>query len=146
MFKNLKWLRLVPDKPGKGGIKSGYHSFQPQPVNDTRTTHGVHVYRGRWRRDYKSQTPSTAYGGPAAGNATPLSLHVYNYPSLTDPSAPQSATILGHMSAGAAQTYFDFTNVVARNTHVANAVAATFLNIDGRCFIADGAREGFIAD
>jgi len=146
MYKNLKWLRLVPDKPGKGGRKTGYHTFQVSPVNDTREVRGWHVYRGRWRKDYTSVT--IAGTSPDPGYKPVLALHGYVYPSLTDPSAAPSLTLLGHHldGAGGSNRYWDFTNNTTRFTHSGNSIPATFLNIDGRCFAADGAREGMLMD
>ena len=43
MFRGVNILTLVPDRPGRGGTKFGYHSFQEQPINDTRQTLNVHV-------------------------------------------------------------------------------------------------------
>ena len=146
MFKNIKWLRLVPDKPGKGGQKTGFHTFQPDPVNDTRIVDGWHVYRGRWQRDRKSELVPLVTN--ESGYKPVRALHGYVYPSLTDPSAQPSLTILGHHldGAGGANRYWDFTNNAVRYTHTGGSVPATFLNISGRCFAADGAREGMVMD
>jgi streptogramin lyase len=145
MYKNLKWLRLVPDKPGKGGQKTGYHSFQAQPVNDTRQTRGFHVYRGRWRKDYVPQV-FVPYANQIGAGIEALSLHYYAYPNLTDPSATPNFSILGHHLLAGTHHIWDFTTGTSRFTHTANAVPATFLNIEGRCFAADGGREGMILD
>lgn len=146
MFAGLKWVRLIPDQPGKGGWKSGFHSFQAQPVNDTRSVSGMHVWRGRWRKD----PDTTAIAGTGADVfSQPLSLHAYLYPSLTDPSAQPGMTILGHhidFANPASNRYWDFTAGGARNAHLGNSVPATFLDINGRCFVADGAREGMVLD
>ena len=152
MFEGLKWIRLVPDQPGKGGSKSGFHSFPATPMNDTRTTQYFHVYRGRWAKDQDTLPLAGITNDPTGVNG---SLHTYIYPSLIDPSANPSSTVLGHhvnISGGVFQNrYWDFTHGTTRDTHPGsntspNAVPATWLNINGRCFAADGAREGFIMD
>ena len=52
MLKNVNVLRLLPDRPGRGGCKFGYHSFQQQPLLDTRSTKSVYVWQDSWRSDY----------------------------------------------------------------------------------------------
>ncbi len=147
MYKDLKWIRLVPDQPGKGGIKKGIHSFQTASVNDTWFVNGFHVWRGSWRRDSDTAVIGGTTDDPATVNN--YSIHAYAYPDLTDPSAASTVTLLGHnylLTSPRTQRYWDFTNGAVRETHTGNAVPATFLDIGGRCFIFDGAREGFIAD
>ena len=154
MFEGLKWIRLVPDQPGKGGSKSGFHSFPATPMNDTRTTQYFHVYRGRWSKDQDTLALAGITNDVTAG-AVNGSLHTYTYPSLTDPSAVPSTTVLGHhvdRPGGIFENrYWDFTHGTNRDSHNGvstspNSVPATWLNINGRCFAADGAREGFIMD
>jgi hypothetical protein len=144
VFKNLKWLRLVPDQPGKGGQKTGFHSFQAQPINDTRELSGFHVYRGRWRLDYQTQAYPGITDDPNAFSS--LALHAYPVPDLTNPSAIPAITLLGHHKNATDSRYWDFTHNQTRDTHSLDSVPATFLNIEGRCFVADGAREGMILD
>lgn len=147
MFKNLKWIRIVPDSPGKGGIKSGFHSFQAQPLNDTRNVQGFHVYQGRWRLDYQTQAVPATTADPNGVQA--LALHSYPVVNLSDPSATPTITLLGHHIGAADQHYYQFTHTAGvRDSHAqtTNPFPATFLNIEGRCFAADGAREGFIMD
>lgn len=145
MYQGLKWLRLVPDKPGKGGWKTGFHTFQSQPVNDTRRVTRYHVYRGRWTKDHDTKALAGITNDTTA--TFPASVHAYVYPSLTDPTAQPGVTILGHhLVSGPSNHYWDFTNNTSRSTHAGNSVPATFLNIAGRCFVADGAREGMVLD
>jgi hypothetical protein len=147
VFEGLKWLRLVPDTPGKGGWKTGFHTFQVQPVNDTRTVTNLHPYRGRWRKDPDTRVVPGTTRDSAATSTTPRSVHAYLYPSLTDPSAAPSMSLLGHhVVAPNTNRYWDFTANTTRDIHVGNSVPATFLDIAGRCFVADGAREGMVLD
>jgi hypothetical protein len=146
----MKWIRLVPDQPGKGGMKTGIHSFQVASINDTRVVTGFHVWQGAWKIDdghtvYAPQTPATSLLNTG--------LHGYVYPNLNEPGADPGFTILGHeIIVGHGFTYYDYTHGTVRDGHYGTGVLtstnvpATFLNIGGRCFIFDGAREGFIAD
>ena len=144
MYKDLKWIRLVPDNVGKGGMKTGIHSFQVVSVNDTRKVVGYHVWQGAWKLDdghlaYTPQTPGASFVN--------WGIHGYVYPNLVDISAVPSVTLLGHEQHAGQVCYYDYTHGTVRNSHGSGVpVPATFLNIGGRCFIVDGMREGFIAD
>lgn len=143
MLKNLKWIRLTPDSPGRGGIKSGLHTFQQEPVNDTYFVSGAHVYEGAWRRSYDSVSASA---NADVGNTSILAIHGYTYPSLTDPSAAPGVTLLGH-TRGAQNHIYDYTGNAIRYTRNSNSdYPATFLNVNQRCFAFDGSGEGMVMD
>src|SRR5665647_3932325 len=105
VFQNIKWLRLTPDRPGRGGTKTGIHTFQQEPTNDVRSLTGGHIYQGAWRREFAGALYPSSQGG-LAGTNQPLALHGYVYPSLTDPSATPSVTILSHqLESATSSTY-----------------------------------------
>lgn len=148
MFKNIKWLRLVPDRPGRGGSKTGLHTFQQTPINDMFSVSGAHVYRGTWRRDFDSIAESNATG-VEMGSESPLAIHGYVYPSLTDPAAAPGVAILSHQGffGGGVKHVWDATNNVVRAVRTTNSQqAGIFQNISGRCFFGDGIAEGMIFD
>src|ERR1035437_537538 len=140
VFQNIKWLRLTPDRPGRGGTKTGLHTFQQEPTNDVRSLTGAHIYQGAWRREFAGAiypTPVSWFSGPAQ----PLALHGYVYPSLTDPSATPSVTILSHqLEAATSSTYVRdmVTAGIRMGPRAQNATPAVFQNIGGRCFIGEG--------
>ena len=150
MYKDLKWIRLVPDQPGKGGMKTGIHSFQQASINDTRVVKGFHVWQGAWRLDqgatlYAPQTYSTSIVN--------WGIHGYVYPNLLEPGSAPSVSLFGaELRPGTGFVYYEYSTGAVRNIHTGTGlptstnVPATFLNIGGRCFIFDGAREGYIAD
>ena len=51
MYDKIDVMKLLPDRPGRGGAKFGYHSFQQEPINDTREVKNVHVWQDSWRSD-----------------------------------------------------------------------------------------------
>jgi hypothetical protein len=149
VFQNIKWLRLTPDRPGRGGTKTGIHSFQQEPINDVRSLTGGHVHQGAWRREFATVAyPTPQYSMPAT--VTPWALHGYVHPSLTDPAAAPSVSVLAHV-------YYSPDS----NNHVVNVndsslpggpyapgntSPAVFQNIGGRCFFGEGSSEGRIVD
>lgn len=161
MYRGIEVLRLVPDRPGRGGTKFGYHSFQQEPINDTRTTLNVNVYQDSWTSDRGIQAPPQFYSywdTEACTNEnskTALALHGYAKYSLTDPGAGPATEILGHNTRiNSAVTYgyiWNYTTVVSqdfeppagtRDTNVICDASTTnpaiFCNIGNRCFIATG--------
>lgn len=153
MFKNLKWLRLVPDRPGRGGTKTGIHTFQQEPVNDVRSLSGAHIYQGTWRREFSAVAYPTTQFSPIVGGSfpNPVALHGYVYPSTTDPSATPSITVLEDiLQSGAVNSRYiwDVGAGVQRGAvrGGTGVPAAVFQNISGRCFIGDGMLGGMILD
>jgi len=150
MFQNIKWLRLTPDRPGRGGTKTGIHTFQQEPVNDVRSLTGGHIYQGAWTRDYDAIN----YPNPQSSDATSAfvtAVHGYVYPSLTDPAAQPGLTVLTHhlnMGVGTARVWDYNTGTVrsSRPTSGFNIGTGIFQNISGRCFFGDGKAEGLIMD
>ena len=149
MFKNIKWVRLTPDRPGRGGSKTGIHSFQQQPINDTYELFNAHVYRGYWRRDFNPATDPIA-PGPVTNLTNALAIHGYVYPSLTDPSAQPSVAVLEQgVWNHASVVVYDITNATTRVTRpqsVSSLQAGVFQDINQRCFYGDGSDEGYIFD
>ena len=104
MFRGIEVMRLIPDREGRGGTKFGYHSFQQQPINDTRDIKNVYVWQDSWRGDtYPTfqiegslYIDSYPYNLTATTNVDVLALHGYSKFSLTDPAAGPTTEILGH--------------------------------------------------
>ena len=169
MLKNVNVLRLLPDRPGRGGCKFGYHSFQQQPLLDTRSTKSVYVWQDSWRSDYGGRAfaagsyfidDSTKDNQPIAC----LALHGYTKFSRLYPAAGPDTEILGHHTATISGTdtayiwnYNSFTDysilpgpVIAWTSHqvcpASTVHPAVFANIGNRCFIATGENECFIYD
>ena len=148
MFPNLKWLRLTPDRPGRGGQKTGIHTFQQEPINDVRELSQAYVHQGAWRKEFDAVSyPSPQMDDPAG--LSPLALHGYVYPSLTNPSAPPSITILSqHQRPLGISVVWDFSSPGGgvRQLRPGTNQAGVFQNISGRCFFGDGGTEGLILD
>ena len=170
MYRGVNVLSLVPDRVGRGGTKFGYHSFQEQPINDTRQTLNVHVWQDSWRSDY------AGFGGGAAkcyfpdvsskdaDSGVALALHGYTKYSTTDVSATPMTEMLGHNSvtvggvpSGYIWNYSSYTDwtvlpgpVFSWNINTVCAASPThpavFTNIGNRCFIATGIGECMIYD
>ena len=149
-------LSLVPDRTGVGGTKFGYHSFQKQPILDTRDTKNVHIWQDSWRSDRGAITaPSGAiYADTSA--ITPdgiecIALHGYARFSLSDPLAGPTTEMLGHTVqpsfGGHIWNYSAFVTGASNVVAFASATyPAVFANIGNRCFIARGDMEGVIYD
>jgi len=175
MFRDVNVLKLLPDRPGRGGTKFGYHSWQQEPINDTRQTLNVHVWQDSWRSDYASLASPYGFNFEDndmkdPGEAASLALHGYSKFSLTSPTAGPVTVLLGHnitslggVPFGYVWNYTDYTDgtytpplgpsVPGYWTGTTNRVCwasythpAVFLNINNRCFIATGENEGMIYD
>lgn len=169
MFRDVNVLKLLPDRPGRGGTKFGYHSWQQEPINDTRQTLNVHVWQDSWRSDYAGFSSAAIAGNyfyddysKDAGSVSALALHGYSTFSLTNPSVGPTTHILGHNIATRGGTpggyVWDYTNYTyyyvdggaAFQSNVVCAASYTFpsvfVNINNRCFIATGESEGQIYD
>jgi hypothetical protein len=145
VFKNVKWLRLTPDRPGRGGWKTGVHTFQQEPINDVRILSGAHVYHGAWTKEQQAVAyPALPQNTDPAG-VMPLAVHGYVYPSLTDPSAQPGLSILTqHTSAGGAKVWDQVTGL--RQQRPPTIQRGVFQDIHGRCFFGEGAAEGLVMD
>lgn len=173
MFRGVNLLRLIPDRPGRGGTKFGYHAFQQEPINDTRQTLNVHVWQDSWRTDEKSSTTTLAeYLFPDTNprGATSLAcraLHGYCKYSSTDPSLGPMTEFLGHhtvnpQNADATAYIWDYTSYVDWSVTPPPYVVlswdqnilceadpkqpAVFVNVGNRCFIGTGIGECQIYD
>ncbi len=175
MFRDVNVLKLLPDRPGRGGTKFGYHSFQQEPINDTRQTLNVHVWQDSWRSDYASLQYPIGFNfednsTKDIGEAASLAMHGYAKFSLTSPTNGPITHILGHnitsiggVPFGYVWDYTDFTNgtytppvgpsVPGYWTGTTNQVCwasythpAVFVNVNNRCFIATGENEGMVLD
>lgn len=172
MYRGIEVLRLLPDRPGRGGTKFGYHSFQQEPINDTRETLNVHVWQDSWRSDNQGVDRATGYNfvddsDKDIGEAASLALHGYSVNSLTDPTEGPTTLILGHNITSQGGVTFGYiwnytvpTNgtyngmVVpprwdATTNKLCNASythPAVFVDVGNRCFIATGINEGYIYD
>lgn len=146
MFGPAKLIRIVPDQPGKGGMKTAVHSHQAVPLLDTYNVFNAFVYLGRWRRN---KTPAQI-GFAEAGITTSVAMHVlYSY-STSDPTAAPTSQILIHDSTGGygigTNTIWNALTNAAINTKVATCSPAVFENIKGKAFIAWGSERGFITN
>lgn len=167
MFRDLNVLRLIPDRPGRGGAKFGYHSFQQEPINDTRETLNVNVWQDSWRIDKASTSIITGVTFndelfKGTNFASCLALHGYSKFSLTSPSAGPTTSVLGHNIAnlnavdtgyifdysGYSYYFVDGGNVSSSNIvcYASYTHPAVFCNIGNRCFIGTGEDEGKIYD
>ena len=155
MFKNVKWVRLTPDRPGRGGTKSGLHTFQQEPINDVYSLSGGYIHNGAWVRDYDQVAyPATQF--PDLNGDDVNTIHGYVYPSTTDPSAQPGLTVIGqtvYVTGGGVSHFWDFTNGVSRSNRGTSVYggtsqyqAAVFQNINQRCFGGDGQAEAVIMD
>lgn len=148
MFPNIKWLRITPDRPGRGGNKTGIHSFQQQPVNDIRFSINNHIYRGSWRRDYDTLPYPVPQTWDLNHTSAPT-IHGYVYPSLTDPSAAPNLTMIGQLLGPVDSHFWDFTTGTVRSLRPVQGALpqpATFINVNQRCFGGDGLAEAVIMD
>ena len=147
MYQNVKWVRLTPDRPGRGGQKSGIHTFQQEPINDVRNLNGAHVYQGAWRRTYDSTAYPLSQTQDAGFTNGCTAIHGYVYPSLTDPAALPSVTVLGHTLGAGAAHFWDFSHGTIRSLRPStNYQAAVFNTINQRCYGGDGLAEATIMD
>ena len=145
MWQNLKWLRITPDSLGRGGTKTGIHSFQQLPINDVRDLSGGHIYRGYWRRDYDSTEPSPTTFDTQGLSC--LAIHGYTFPSLTDPAAyPTIKVLTQNVRAGGVSVVWDMTAGAVRQSRPGTNQAGTFINIGGRCVFGDGGGEALLMD
>jgi hypothetical protein len=166
MYDNILVVTYTPDKPGRGGTKTGFHSFSEPPWLDTRETYNFNVLQNRWRKDTQSIPPTDATSGLVNGaiwsNATndynstyTYSLHSYVTYATTDianPAASPIVEILSHESVGGPTTletssriwshYYSGSGLL--HSMPANAtVPAEYLNIGARClYTLGGAGEG----
>jgi hypothetical protein len=144
VFPNIKWLRLTPDRPGRGGTNTGNHSFQQTPINDVRVLTNAHIYRGAWRRDYDP----VEYPGEVveAGTFGCLAIHGYTFPSLTDPSAAPTIKIFEQNILGGGQSAVYCTDGNVRQLRPGTNQPGSFVNIGGRCVFGEGATEALVMD
>lgn len=146
MYKGAKVLRIVPDKPGKGGNKTVLHSHQAAPLLDTYETYLTYVRFGRWRREFSSVTMGLD-DDPLAIHSK--ALHAYYRYDTTNPVTAPITEILGHNTDATppppSQRFWNYTTgKLIRDTFGDESLPATFLNIKQRCFIACGGKPGFI--
>lgn len=168
MYRDIEILSLLPDRPGRGGTKFGYHSFQQEPINDTREIKNVHVWQDSWRSDRAGYSPPLWLQYPDQSSLTvgsetsALALHGYSKFSLGDPAAGPTTYVIGHNAdpsyGGHIWNYSEFSNGTrdpgsgawTGTTHVIAVASQTypsvFLNIGNRCFIGRGDSEGIILD
>jgi hypothetical protein len=144
VFPNIKWLRLTPDRPGRGGWNTGNHSFQQTPINDVRILKSAHIYRGSWRRDYDP----IEYPGEIVqrGSLACLAIHGYTYPSLTDPAAAPTIKILEQNNIINWSTVYSATDGTTRQQRPPTSQPGIFVNIGGRCVFGDGGTEALLMD
>ncbi len=116
-------------------------------MNELSGLSGAHVYRGSWRRDFDSTSYANA-SNVEATSQSPKALHGYVYPSLTNPAAQPSVTVLIHQDNTNTNTtdIWDATAGVVRATHGMSTQPAIFQNINGRCFTGDGFAEALVLD
>ena len=165
MYDKIDVLKLLPDRPGRGGAKFGYHSFQQEPINDTREVKNVHVWQDSRRSDRAGIPLAVGYNFPddeaiGTDSVSAIALHGYAKFSLSDPTAGPSTHVLGHNThvsyGGHIFDYTSYTNgtygggVWTGTTNVVCAASPTapavFANIGNRCFIGRGNTQGVIYD
>src|SRR5512146_2059314 len=142
-------LRIIPDRPGKGGSKTATSTHSPNL--DTRTASNVFLYNGRWR---KMLAPGAAGGLTTDPNATLGStvLYAYSKYSTSNASTPVSTIILGHnkeTGPPVSDRLWNYTSgaLLSRNgsamfDNTGVAVPAKFLTVKNRCFISWGVSNG----
>ena len=148
MFENATKVTLFPDKPGRGGIKTGLHTLIPN--QDTRDIAQVLIYNARWRKITETlSVVGTTADTSTHGLISPLVIHNYAaYP--TTAGGVVTNTLLGHNYCPAdtanPNRIWDYTNGVVRKATTGTATPAIFTNIKSRCFVSWGATNNFIID
>lgn len=106
MFENAQLVTLVPDQPGRGGCKQGFHSFLTNPIHDTYSTWGVHIREGSWRADpaasWVDAATYPAWGPypletPGSGDWVTKSAYVFNYYSVTAANIASKGYFFSHV-------------------------------------------------
>jgi len=175
MYRDIEVLKLLPDRAGRGGTKFGYHSFQQEPINDTRQTMNVNVWQDSWRSDgkgYDDPTIGAIFPDTNAALGTVLqamSLHGYCKFNTYNPAAGPLTEIIGHNTrnpddndtmSGYIWNYSSYVGTTwqinpptVQVTWDINEIygacptfPAVFVNIGSRCFIATGINECQIYD
>jgi hypothetical protein len=101
MSENYQVVRIIPDKKGKGGDKSGMTTHMG--VVDIYSNTNAMIYAGRWR----NVANSAAYTTGAQNNANAsqcMQVHVY-YRYSTSPTAEPTTYLLGHHYEGSSGNY-----------------------------------------
>lgn len=144
MYKNARVISLIPDGPGKGGLKTGVHTHVPN--TDVRDVANVYLYNARWRKA-NALAATGATPDTDSNPITPLVLH--NYPVYsTIPGASSVNHLLGHnhISTGNNRLW-EYTSGGVNFKETTNACTpAVFLNIKNRCFVCWGGTNNFIID
>jgi hypothetical protein len=141
MFEGAKVVRMIPDRPGVGGIKTGVST--QVGINDIRDCYNVYMYNGRWR-NFPLPTSAGLSDDPSATAAKLL--HVFSKYDLTDASATPTTHVLAYNTNGTTHRIWDHTSGVARKTVIVSGVGKTapltayFLNVKNRCFMCMGAQ------
>jgi hypothetical protein len=145
MFENARVIRLVPDKPGRGGIKTGVSTFVTNP--DVRDVYNVYIYNARWRKMIAERVLAGVDTQTVDDVINPLVLHNFALYGTT-PGAAATNHVLAHyanISTGV--------NYLADCNHVGGGILKTiasvctpavFTNIKNRCFICCGGASNFI--
>ncbi len=151
MFKNTRLLRLIPDKPSKGGSKTAQSTFTPN--TDIRVAHNMWVYQGRWQK-----TPGLRSIAPTAGGqgiVESFSIHSFLKYSLTNASLAATAVVLTHDKGSTGTNYLNALHLDSglRSAPVRSTTAtpddctpAVYANIKNRCFITWSGTNSFIYD
>jgi hypothetical protein len=142
VFPGAKLIRLVPDNPGSGGMKTSVHSHQASPLVDTYNVFNCYVVNGRWR---KAKAPS-AIGTNQTSQSYTFEAHVFSTYDLSNPIAAATNYLLTHNYDGAENTIWNNTTGAVIYTTTNPSLPATFLNIKNRCFFGMGSDAGQITD
>lgn len=121
MFQNGVTLRFTPDNPGRGGIKSGLHSFGQQGLKDVRTSENLLVRLRRWEKVYAPTTVSDFHDDATALSGKTRVSHPYYLYNITSPSKFSQVHLLSQSydTPGAVQTgehIWDHTSATAGST------------------------------
>lgn len=163
MFPGSRLLRIIPDQPGRGGIKTGVSTHVTNA--DIRDSLNVYVYNGRWEKMASNSCgtlepqQSLKLGLPSIGTFTDyyengdaleiLALHNFAKYSLTDAGGVATNYLLGHIydDTSGYNTIYKFTSSGANLLRSdSSCVPATFINIKNRCFFCWGGTENYVWD
>lgn len=165
MYDNALVVTYIPDKDGKGGSKTGFHSFADPPWLDVREAYNVGIVRGRWIKDTMAISPtSQPVNGQYLTAIAPIniddatnsyytkSIHAYPFYSslsVADPNALPDVEILSHemistpINGSMIYSHRNTLGAIAYMAGVGEQVSAEFLNIGKRCFYTTaGMAEG----
>ena len=149
MFKNAQLIRFIPDRPGRGGIRTGVSTFTAN--TDVRDVYNVYIYNGRWRMMPAQHNLSGTVDQNVSNWANPQVIHNYaKYGNV--PGAAPTNYVLAHIVDGqSGDQYINNCNTgygTIKQPFPTTTICtpAIFTNIKNRCFICWGGTNNFIYD